>query len=220
MKYETLVFDPLRDMTHQVMSFIPTLITALGILIIGWILARWIRVLFTHVLKSINFDKFSDSVGLSRILKVGGLKHKPSEVFSCIVYSVLMVMVFMMTVKTFGVTIVSESLDKVLLYVPHVLSGALVLVIGMLLAKVIASIVYITAKNTDMPIPDVLARLTRWTIVAYVAVIYLHEIGFTALFVGAHHTIFITGVVFALALSFGLAGKDIASKYLSVFDKK
>jgi len=86
-------------------------------------------------------------------------------------------------------------------------------------AKVISSLVYVTAKNTDMPIPDTLKEVTKIAIVAYVAIIYLKEIGFVALFSGAHYTIFIGGIVFAMALAFGLAGKDVASRYLDVLKK-
>ena len=115
---------------------------------------------------------------------------------------------------------VTLIIDKLLAYVPNVISGAVVLIFGMLLAKFIATIVYIAAKNTDMPIPATLARLSKFAIVIYVSIIYLKEIGFVDLFVGANYTIFLTGIVFALALAFGLAGKDIASKYLGVLDHK
>jgi len=219
MKYDTLILDPLKEMMVQVMSFIPTLLIALGILIIGWVVARFTRTFFLNILNTIGFDKVSTKMGLSRILRIGGIKQKPSELFSCIVYSVLMVMVLIMTVKSLGLTMVSVLLDKVLAYIPHVISGAIVLIIGMLLAKAVSSLVYITARNTDMPIPEALSQLTKYAIVTYVTIIYLREIGFVSLFVGTHYTIFIMGLVFATSLAFGLAGKDVATKYLEVLKK-
>ena len=96
----------------------------------------------------------------------------------------------------------------------------MVLIFGMLLAKFVATIVYVTAKSTDMPIPATLARLSKYAIVVFVTILYLKEIGFVDLFVGANYTIFMAGVIFSLALAFGLAGKDIASKYLGVLERK
>ena len=90
----------------------------------------------------------------------------------------------------------------------------------MYLARFVSTIVYLAAKNTDMPAPVTLTRITKLAIMTYVTILFLKEIGFVSLFMGQHYTIFISGIVFALALSFGLAGRDIASNYLDVLKKK
>jgi len=71
-----------------------------------------------------------------------------------------------------------------------------------------------------MPIPDTLAKVSKLAIIAYVTVIFLKEIGLISLFVGTHYTIFIAGIVFAMALAFGLAGRNVAAKYLEVLNMK
>jgi hypothetical protein len=62
--------------------------------------------------------------------------------------------------------------------------------------------------------------LSKLAIVVYVSIIYLKEIGFVALFSGATYSVFMTGIVFALALAFGLAGKDVAAKYLTLLKRE
>jgi hypothetical protein len=220
MRYDTLIVEPLRDMMGKVVSFIPTLLVAFGILIIGCVIAHAIERLLTRVLKMIEFDKVSDKMGLTRILKTGGITHKASEVLGCLTYYVLMIMVLIMTVKAMGLVVASALVDKILAYVPHVISGVLVLIIGMYLARFVSALVYIAAKNTDMPSPATLGRISKLAIMVYVTILFLKEIGFVSLFVGTHYTIFIGGVVFAMALAFGLAGKDIAGRYLDVLRRK
>ncbi len=220
MEFNTLAVEPIKDMILGVLGYVPTLLTAFVILIIGWVVARGLRKALTHILKAIDFDKLVGQMGLARILRVGGVKEKPTDMVTCLVYWVFMVMVLMTTIEAFGIALASDFLGKLFMYIPHVITGALVLIIGMLLAKVVSGVVYVTAKNTDMPIPEVLRDVSKLSIVIYVTIMYLTEIGFVALFTGGHYSIFITGLVFALAHSFGLAGKDIATKYLRVFDKK
>ena len=220
MRYDAFILDPLKDVLARVTSFVPTLLMALGILFIGWVISRFIRKLLLKGFKVMHFDTLSDSIGLSSILRNGGIKHKPSEMLSCLVYTVLMIAVFIMTIKSLGLTVASDVIDQLLAYVPSVLSGVFILIVGMLLAKVVSSLVYVTAKNTDMPIPETLSRLSKWAIVAYVTIMFLKEIGFVSLFVPDYSTIFVGGVVFALALAFGLAGRDIAHRYLDVFNVK
>lgn len=220
MRYDALIVQPLSDMLAKVVGFIPTLFVAFGILIIGCILAHVIQKVFSRALKSMEFDKVSDKMGLTRVLKNGGIRQKPSDVIGCVVYYALMIMVLVLSVKALGLTLASALVDKVLAYIPSVISGLLVLIIGMYIARFVSALVYIAAKNTDMPIPATLSRLTKLAIMVYVAILFLKEIGLISLLVGHNYTIFIGGIVFALALAFGLAGKDVAKRYLDVFSEK
>ena len=223
MSYGNLIIDSLTDMMVGVNSFLPTLLGilgAFGILIIGWIIARFITRMIVTGLRAISFDKYAGKYGLTKVLKTGDVKHKPSSLVGCIVYLVMMVGVLLTTVKVLGIPLAENFLGTLFSYIPHVIVGALTLIIGMLLAQVTSTIIYLTAKNTDMPIPEVLRDLTKYAIVIYVTVIYLKEIGFVALFAGVNYTIFMGGIVFAVALAFGLAGKDIATRYLHVFKRE
>ncbi len=220
MRYDTLIIQPLSDMMVQVVSFIPALLTTLGILIFGWVVSKFMRTLVTQFFQLIQIDKVSDKMGLSHFLKTGGVRGKFSEVLGFLVYCVLIVMTLVLTVKSLGLVVASGLIDKILAYIPNVITGAFVLIIGMYIARFISVLVYIAAKNTDMPIAATLARLSKLAIMAYVTIMYLKEIGFAAIFEGGNYTLFITGIVFALSLAFGLAGKDIAAKYLDVFKKE
>lgn len=219
MRYDPLILEPFKEMLVRVTSFIPTLVVTLAILIIGCIAATLVRSLLDRFFKAIDFDKLADTIGVAGFLRKGGIKHKPGDLISCMTYLVLMVGVLITTVKYLGLTMVTDLIDKVLAYVPHVITGALVMIIGMLIAKFVSVLIFVTAKNTDMPAPAALARLSKLAIVIYVTVIYLKEVGFLTMFEGIHYTIFMGGIIFALALAFGLAGRDVAAKYLGVFKK-
>ena len=218
MRYDALIIEPIRDMMVKVTGFIPTLFIALGILIVGWAIAKFIRKYFTYLLHTVGFDTLTDKVGFTKFLRAGGIKRKPSDLLGCIAYWVIMVMVLITTVKSFGLTIVAGLIDKVIGYIPSVFSGVLVLIVGMLVARLVSVLVYVTAKTTDMPSPLTLSRLTKLAIMAYVTIIFLKEIGFVSLFADTNFTVITYGIVFALSLAFGLAGKDMAAKYLDVLN--
>ena len=215
-----IIAEPLSDILLRVTSFVPTLFLAFFILVIGYVFARAVRKLLSRFLSLIEFDKIMDSVGLSKALRKGGVKDKPSDIVGCVTYWVLMIGVLLMTIKVLGIGVVSSMLDTVLAYIPHVITGAVVLILGMLVAQFVSTLVYITAKNTDMPMPDTLSLLSKLAILVYVTIMYLKEIGFVSIFHGEHYSIFITGTVFAMALAFGLAGKELAGKCLHVFEDK
>jgi len=220
MNIHTLFIEPIQSMLSGVANYIPTLLVSLGILIIGWVVAKTVRKLLVSFMRAIHFDKITGDLGLDTILRVGGVKHRPSDMVACAFYWVFMVSVFITTIKSLGLTIADGFLSTLFAFIPNVIIGTLALVVGMLLAKVVSGLVYVTAKNTDMPIPETLRDLSKLAIVVYISIVYLKEIGFVALFSGANYSVFVSGIVFAMALAFGLAGKDIAGKYLSALDYK
>lgn len=219
MTYDTLIVEPIREMSSLVMGFLPALLTSFGLLFVGYLLARVLEQFMQTICKTIQLDPFLEKVGLTKILETGKITRKPSFLLSRVVYLLTMVTVLIMSVKALGITTMSDVMDRVLAYLPNVITGVFILIIGMLIAKIVSAIVFVTAKNTDMPSADVLSHLSKLAIVAYVTIMFLREIGVMVLFEGPHYTIFIGGIVFALALAFGLAGRNIAAKYLDVFKK-
>lgn len=217
--YDSLIREPLREILTKVIDFAPVLLTALVILIVGGLLAKVIDNLLLRFFKMINFDKIADHLGLGRMLERGGIKHKPSELLSLMVYWIIIVVVLIMAVKSLGLTLASSLLDKLLAYIPSVISGAIVLTFGMVIAKVVSGFIQVVGANFDLPRPDVLSHLSKLAIMVYVVILFLKEIGLEMLFV-ENFVIFFGGIVFAMALAFGLAGKDIAAKYLDAFHLK
>lgn len=220
MDYGTMIIAPLQEMLVRVAGFTPTLLIAFAILVVGWLVTLLVRNVIVDALKMVHFDKLADKLGISKFLKTGGIKSTPSEATGCIFYCLFMIMFLIISVKALGIPVAAGAIDTLLAYVPSVITGAVVLIIGMYVARFVSVLVYLAAKNTDMPAAATLSRLTKWTILAYVTILYLREIGFAGIFDGANHTIFVAGLVFALALAFGLAGKETAARYLEVFKTK
>ena len=220
MKLDILVLEPIKEIMMRAADFIPTFIMSLAVLIVGYLVAKTLTKFLVSACRTIGVDKLCTKTGLSKVLKTGGVKQKPSNLVGCMFYWTMMIGVLITTVKIAGLHMATELLDKVLAYIPSIFSGVFVLIVGMLLAKFVSTLVYVAAKNTDMPIPETLAKLSKLAIIVYVSIIYLTEIGFVGLFSGASYSVFITGIVFSLALAFGLAGKDVAAKYLNVLKQE
>jgi len=220
MKLDIMVLEPIKEIMMRAVDFIPTFIMALTVLAVGYIVAKTMTKFLVSACRTVGIDKLCTKAGLAKVLRKGGIKQKPSNLIGCLFYWTMMIGVLITTVKIAGLHVATALLDSVLGYIPSIISGVFVLIVGMLLAKFVSVLVYVAAKNTDMPIPETLAKLSKFAIVVYVSIIYLKEIGFVGLFDGASYSVFITGIVFALALAFGLAGKDVAAKYLNVLKQE
>jgi hypothetical protein len=220
MEYQTLIIDSLREVIMMVVSFVPTLVIAIALLIVGCLVASIIRKFMGEFFSLIKLDMIFDRLGITAALKNGGMTQKPSKIISNLIYVVFMFIVLMITVKAFGLEMALVMFDEMIVFIPTVITGIIVLIVGMLMAQFVSKLVYIAAKNTDMPSPHIVSRLAKLSILIYVGIMYLREIGFIGLFVGINYTILIGGIVLSLALAFGLAGKGIATRYLDCLGMK
>jgi large-conductance mechanosensitive channel len=219
-EWKNLVIEPVTQMLTRIMAYLPVLLGALVILIVGWLVAKAIRRLVDWLLKTIRFDTLADKAGITEILKKGDLKITAGEVVSSIVYWLIIIMVLVMTVDALGLPKSSDILESLFAYVPKVIAALLVLVVAMFLASFVSGIVRTAAANANLPKPEILAGISRWAIIIFAVTISLEQLGIAPLLVTATFNIILGGIVLALALAFGLGGKDAAAKYLEELKQK
>ena len=219
-EWKNLIVEPVTQMLTRIMAYLPVLLGALVILIVGWIVAKAIKRLVNWLLQLIRFDILADKAGITEILKKGDLKISAREVISSIVYWLVIIMVLVMTVDALGLPKSSDVLESLFAYVPKVIAALLVLVVAMFLASFVSGIVRTAAGNANLPKPEIFAGISRWAIIIFAVTISLEQLGIAPLLVTATFNIILGGVCLALALAFGLGGKDAAAKYLEELRKK
>ncbi len=219
-EWKNLVVEPVTQMLTRIMAYLPVLLGALIILIVGWIVAKAIRRLVDWLLKTVRFDALADKAGISEILRKGDLEISAREVVSSIVYWLIIIMVLVMTVDALGLPKSSDILSGLFAYVPKVIAALLVLIVAMFLANFVSGIVRTAAANANLPKPELLAGISRWAIIIFAVTISLEQLGIAPLLVTATFNIILGGIVLALALAFGLGGKDAAAKYLDELKQK
>jgi len=211
---ENLIVQPVREMLTKIMAYLPVLLGALLILIVGWLVAKAVRRLVDLLLKVTRFDTLADKTGITEVLRKGDLKISAREVISGLVYWLIILMVLVMAVDALGLPKSSDILAGLFAYVPKVIAALLVLVVAMFLASFVSGIVQTAAGNANLPRPEIFAGISRWAIIIFAITISLGELGIGTLLVTTTFNIILGGVCLALALAFGLGGKDAAARYL------
>ena len=201
-------------------SFIPTVLGVLAALVVGGLAAREAGKLVARVLKSVHVDKVSHDIGLTHTLEVGGIKRPVSDMVGLVITWGITITALVIALTYAGVTIIGPITDPVMAYVPGVLAGVITLMVGMVLAHIVAVFVHLIAANTGMPAPDMLASFTRWAVVLMVLGVFINKIGFGFLLTGTPLTMLVGGLSLGLGLAFGLGGRDHASHYLDRLLKK
>ena len=220
MEWENLVVVPVREMLTRVMAYLPVLVGALVILIVGWLVAKAIQRIVDWLLKALHFETLAQKAGVSEAMRKGDLKMSVSQIVSGLVYWLIIIMVLVMVVNALGMPKASDILERLFAYIPRVIAALFVLVVALFLAAFVSGIVRTAAANAKLPHPGLLAGISRWAIIIFAVTISLAQLGIAPALVTTSFNILLGGAVLALALAFGLGGKDAAARYLEELRQK
>ncbi|MDH4239960.1 MAG: hypothetical protein OEW48_10395 [Phycisphaerae bacterium] len=217
---DNLIVTPVSEMLTKIVGYLPTLVGAMIILTVGWVIAKFLRRVVNRALEAIHFGKLADKAGITEILSKGGLKTSAIDVMSALVYWLAIIMVLVMVVNALGLPQASNVLESLFGYIPSVIAALFVLVVGMFLANFVSGIIHTAAGNASLPRPEMFAAVSRWAIIIFAGTISLRELGIATLLVTTTFNIVLGGVCLALALAFGLGGRDAAARYLEEWRKR
>lgn len=202
-----IMLEPVRAVLIQFGAFLPRLLLAVIILLIGWLLAKAIRVIVVKGLKVINFQVLSDRAGIDRFLQKGGIQTDTLGILGLLVYWLAMLVVLMIAFNSLGLTHVTELIGRIMLFIPKIIVAVLILAFGAYFARFIDTSIIAYGKNVGLEDTELLGRVARYAILIFVVMIALEQVDVASELVRQSFLILLAGVVLALALAFGLGSQ-------------
>jgi hypothetical protein len=185
----------------QIASFLPSLVAAIITLLVGLIVARLAKNIIIKLLSAIKLSKLLRGSGINQFLKKADLPLRVEEVLGQIARWIIILIFFIAAMNILGLTAVSAVLNSILAYIPSVLSAALILAIGVLVAGFLESLVKGALGGVSAKTSRLLGKITSYTIIVFVALAAISELGIAQQFI----SIIFAGLVATLAIGFGLA---------------
>jgi hypothetical protein len=209
-----MLLETTREFLHQLAALLPRLTLALAVVVVGWLAAKAVRFAVERALRAINFHVLTERAGTDNFLQQGGLRGDTTTLFGLFAYWLVMLAALIIAFNGLGVTYITDLLQRLVLFSPKILVAMLVIIFGSYFARFVGSAVYtycVTAKVADA---DVLSRLARYLIMTFVVMIALSQIEVGGDIVQKTFLVILAGLMLALALAFGLGGKNWAAALL------
>jgi hypothetical protein len=214
MEVTTVVTGAWNAFATKITAFLPELIGAIIIFVVGWIIARLLKLAVEKFLKIVRFDTATEKTGVRGFLKKGDIVKTPSEIVGSLVYWFIMILVIIASLDALGLPIVSDLLNTIFLYIPNVVAAIIVLVLGFLLGNLLAAVIRTAASNAGLKNAEGLGKLSLYAIVFFSAAIALIQLGIGEEIVVSAFGIAFGATALAMAIAFGLGGRDVAAEYL------
>ena len=209
-----IMLEPVRAFLVQIGGFLPKLALAIGVLIAGWLLAKFARFAIVKGLRAINFNVLTERAGLDGFLHQGGIQTDTTGIFGLLIYWLVILAALIIGFNSMGLTYITGLLGQIVLFVPKVIVALLILAFGAYFARFVGNAVITYCRNISMQDADVLGKLAQYAIMTFVVLIALDQVNVGGDIVRQSFLIILAGVVFALALAFGLGGKDAAAELI------
>ncbi|MGZ5093495.1 MAG: mechanosensitive ion channel family protein [Burkholderiales bacterium] len=213
MEVDTLI-EPLHAVMLQVGAFLPRLAIALIALIAGWLLAKAARFAVVKGLRAINFNVLTERAGLDEFLKQGGIRSDTTDIFGVLVYWLIVLAALVIAFNALGLNYMTDLVRQVVMFVPRLMVALVILAFGSYFARFVAGAVMAYCRNVGIQDGDILGRLAQYAILAFVVLIALEHMQIGGDIVRYAFLIVLAGVILALALAFGLGGRDWAAQLL------
>lgn len=210
----SMISESFTDLWSRFINFLPALLSAILIFVVGWLFASILSKVVTKIIKSLKIDQLVEKTKAGDKFKEAGLELSVSKFFGELVKWFLILVFLMAATNVLGLFVVSQFLNDIILYIPNIVVATIILSVAFLLGSLVHSIVRSSTKAAGVMSASLLAVISKWAIIITGLLAALIQLGIAETML---NTIFI-GIVAALALAsglaFGLGGREEASLIL------
>ncbi|HPW17473.1 MAG TPA: hypothetical protein PLP83_03730 [Candidatus Aminicenantes bacterium] len=217
---DKVVVQPLRDVLQKLLAFLPDLLTGILVFAIGLAVAWLIKILAARIVRLLKLEAAFARSGLTEALQRMAVKDTPDKLIGRMFFWLVAVLFFVLALSAMRVPVIDQLLEKFLLYLPNVLVALIIMIFGYFLGNFLGRAALIAFVNAGVRPAGLASRGVRAFIMLFAFAMALEQLGIGRSTVIAAFTIVLGGAVLALALAFGLGGRDLARRLLEKRLKK
>lgn len=218
--WTTIVQDSWLSIWDRFVNFLPNLIGAFIILIVGWIVGMILNMLIDRLFRIIGLQTLFEKAKVEDILKKADVKQDATSLLASVSKWIVYLVAFIAAANVLQMPDVANFFNQILAYIPQVVAAGAILLIGLILANFLSVVVKSSLTASGLGAADTVAVVVRYSIIVFAALAALAQLGIAESMI---NTLFI-GLVALLAiaggLSFGLGGQDSAKEWLDNLKKQ
>ena len=215
-----VIMASLQNLWDGFVAFIPALLGALVVFIVGWLVAMALGRIVTRVLQAIQIDKIFDQLGIMKAVHKSGLDWEFSGFMGWIVKWFLLIAFFLAAADILGLSEVAAFLTAILAYIPNIFVAALILVIAALVSDFLEKLIKASIKAADFSAPKVVGVMVRWSVWIFAFLAVFNQLGIASTLINTFFMGFIAFLALAGGLAFGFGGQGVAKDWLEKLSKE
>ena len=214
LEWYTVIRGVSSEFLRGFLLFLPKILGALIIFLIGWLFSAAVGRIVTEILNRLQFNKIFERTGWGEAFRKADLDVDLSEFFGAIVKWTLVSVSLLMVVQILGFVEFAVFLTGILGFLPNVIVAALIFVAATILADISQKITVASIEKVGVGYSKLAGFMVRWAIFGFAILAILVQLGIAKEMIIILFQGIIAFFVIALGLSFGLGGKEVAAEIL------
>ncbi len=215
-----ILVDSFTTIWNGFVGFVPELIGALIVFIIGLIVANGVGMLVNKVIRAIKLDRFLEKAGLKGFFERAGWKLNSGNFLGMLVQWFLIIVFLLAAVDILGLVGLTSFLQAILLYIPNIVIAVLIMLAAVVICNFLRGLTLGSIKGTRLQSSKFLATITWWAVLIFGFFAALIQLGVAVSIINTIITGFIAMVAIAGGIAFGLGGKEYASNLIERLQEK
>ena len=212
--FDTTV-SALKDLWMGFIDFIPNLIGAIIVFLIGWLISIAIGKLIAEILKKIKFNRIFEKGGWKTAMEKADIKVDASAFIGAIIKWVLVIVFLAASVEILGFKELTYFLTgDVLPFLPNVVVAAFIFVVAVIIADILEKIVKAAVEGTKVGYGQLVGVIVKWSIWIFAIFAILLQLGIAESLIKIIIQGIVGLIVIAGGIAFGLGGKDVAGEIM------
>ncbi|MBI1267096.1 MAG: mechanosensitive ion channel [Cryomorphaceae bacterium] len=201
-------------------NFVPVIISAVVVLLIGWIISKIIFKFVHRALIGMKFDQMTEKIQLYKLLN----KIKPdlsaSLILAKVFYWLLMLLFITSAANVLGWEMLTDGISAFMAYLPTLGISLIIFIIGVYIADLVKNMVYTAADSIGVSGAKAIANIVYYLLFIFIAITALNQAGINTEIITSNLTIILASILLAFALSYGIASRHLVTNMLSSFYSK
>lgn len=215
---QTFWTDTIDEILSSLSTWLPSVLGALLLLIVGWLVARLIQAIVVRLLRRLGLNGLSERTGISRGLNAIGVQSSLSKLLARTTYWLILIFFILLALGALGLTdVVTTALNSFFVFLPRLVAATVIFLVGAFIARIVGDAVTAMTVQSDIPSGRVLGQAIRYSLLLLVAILALDELGVQTTILTTIIIVVIAAVALGLALAFGLGNRQLAHGIMAGF---
>lgn len=205
---------------HAFVAALPDVLLAFALLFVGWLVAKLVRRLAIRFLRTIRLDVLAERAGIEDFLIQGGVKFTAVTLLANALYWIILLAIFVTLLDALGVRAAGNLFARMVNYLPNLLLAIGILVFGSLLARIVGGIVYSYLSNIGSAVAEPVSAIARFALLGFVLFTAAEQLAIESRILVSAFQIAFSALCLALALAFGIGGRDWAASVIDRYTRR
>jgi len=215
-----ILINTFTTLINQFIDFVPRIIGAAFIMAIGFGVAKAIALLISKLLERVGINRIGDRLTEIDFIKRLKTEIKLSEIVSKVIYYFVLLIFLMAATETLGVSAITAMVKSLVDFIPRLIAAAIMLQVGVLVADALKGAVITLCQSFNIASGRLLGMIVFFFFLIITLISALGQAGINTELLESSFNLLIGGIIFAFAVGYGMASRDVMANILSSFYSK